>query len=134
RQMQQARTRGQLLRDEADYQLHIIDLWYEDRPDRALELLRALRERHPRNPHFQQRIAEVEDGYLHDVTASLRSWSRLLEAAHANQVERPEIAETRARLGVAAQLDRLDETDRAIDHLRAVVRMEPSAPFGALAR
>ena len=40
-EMLRARRGGQLLRDEADYQLHLIYLWYEQQPERALELLRA---------------------------------------------------------------------------------------------
>ena len=37
--MLRARERGQLLRSEADYQLHVLYLWYEKQPERALELL-----------------------------------------------------------------------------------------------
>ena len=48
-----ARARnGALLRDEADYQLQVIYLWYEKQPRRALDLLEGLRDRHPRNPLF----------------------------------------------------------------------------------
>ena len=73
-EMLRARDNGALMRDEADYQLHIIDLWYEKQPQLALELLQQLRDRHPRNPLFPQLIADVQDErYLHDLTASLRS-------------------------------------------------------------
>jgi hypothetical protein len=51
-EMLRARATGQLVRSEADYQLHLIYLWYEKEPERALELIRELRARHPRNPHF----------------------------------------------------------------------------------
>jgi hypothetical protein len=81
REVVRARNGGALLRSEADYQLHVLYLWYEKRPEQALDLLRGLRERHPRNPHFPQRIAEVEDVYLHDPAASVRSLEALLEAA-----------------------------------------------------
>jgi tetratricopeptide (TPR) repeat protein len=132
-EMLRARGGGQLLRDEADYQMHLLYLWYEKQPERALELLRALRERHPVNPHFLQRIAEVQDVYLHDAKASLASWQALLEAAEAQRVALPAMAETYARLGIALQLDRLNETVAALPHLRAVIAARPDAPHGAVA-
>lgn len=133
-EMLRARSGGQLLRSEADYQLHQIYLWYEDQPERALELLRALRDRHPRNPHFPQRIAEVQDAYVRDASASLRSWQALLDAARAGRVALPALADARARLGIAVQLDRLGDTVGALPHLRAVIAANPSAPHGAVAQ
>ena len=133
-EMLRARDEGTLMRSEADYQLHVIYLWYEQKPERALELLDALRLRHAENPHFRQRIAEVQDVYMHDPTASLRSWRALFDAARQHKVSRPEFAEAQARLGMALQLDRLFETDGAIDHLRAVVGADPVAPWGAVAQ
>ncbi len=132
-QMARAREQGQLVRGEADYQLHVIDLWYEKRFDEALDLLRGLRARYPASPLFPQLIAEVEDVYFHDATASLRSWRGLLVSAEQNQVHEPALAVVRARIGIAAQLDRLYETDRAIEQLQVVVASAPRAPYGALA-
>ncbi len=134
REMLRARENGELLGDEADYQLHVIYLWYEKQPQRALDLLERLRTRHPRNPLFLQLIAEVQDRYLHDLTASLRSWQALLAAAKAGRVGYPDLAETRARLGAALELDRLFETDAAIEHLRVVIDAKPSVPYGAAAQ
>jgi tetratricopeptide (TPR) repeat protein len=131
-EMLRARDRGVLLRSEADYQLHVLYLWYENKPVRALELLEALRLRHVQNPHFVERIAEVQDVYQHDLTASLRTWRALFNAARQQKVSMPEMAEARARLGMALQLDRLFETDVAIEHLRAVIADEPTAPWGAV--
>ena len=119
REMLRARDSGALMRDEADYQLHVIDLWYEKQPQLALDLLQQLRDRHPRNPLFPQLIADVQDRYLHDLTASLRSSLALLDAANAGRVAYPALAATTARLGAATQLDRLFETDAAIEQLRA---------------
>jgi tetratricopeptide (TPR) repeat protein len=133
-EMLRARNEGALLRSEADYQLHVLYLWYEDKPERALELLDALRLRHAQNPHFLQLIAEVQDVYQHDVTASLRAYRALFTAARQHKVSLPEMAETRARLGMARQLDRLFETDVAIEHLREVIADQPSAPWGAVAQ
>lgn len=133
-EMLRARDEGQLLRSEADYQLHILYLWYEQDPARALDLLDALRVRHAENPLFLQLMAEVQDVYQHDLTASLRAWRTLLDAARVGRVSHPQMAEARARLGLALQLDRLYETDRAIEHLRAVVAANPAAPYGAVAQ
>ena len=133
-EMLRAREAGQLLRSEADYQLHLIYLWYEKMPERALELLRGLRTRHPRNPHFLQRIAEVEDVYLHDGAASLRSWQDLLDAARAGRMAEAPMAQTIAQLGLARQLDRSGRTEEAIAHAREVIARKPIAPVGAIAR
>jgi tetratricopeptide (TPR) repeat protein len=81
-----------------------------------------------------QLTAEIEDVYLHDLTASLRSWRALLEAARNRRVANPPMAEAVARLGIALQLDRLFETDASLDHLRAVIAARPVAPFAALAQ
>jgi len=133
-EMLRVQRQGALLRSEADYQLHLIYLWYEKRPDLALALLRDLQTRHPRNPHFRQAIAELHDVYLQDVKASLAAWQELLDAARAGRVSEPGLAESSARLGAALQLDRLGETGAAVEQLRAVIATRPAAPFGALAR
>ena len=132
REMLRARDGGQLLRSEADYQLHVIYLWYEKEPLQALELIEGLKARHPSNPHFPQVIAEIQDVYLHDATASLRTWEGLLRSADSRQVAEPELAEAQAHLGIATQLDRLYETDRAVEHLRLVIADAPLAPAGAV--
>jgi tetratricopeptide (TPR) repeat protein len=133
-EMLRARNGGQLLRDEADYQLQVIDLWYEHDPQQALALLRGLHQRHPRNPIFERSIADVQDVYLHDLTASLRSWQQLLDDARAGRVVAPAMTEARARLGVARQLDRLYQTDKAIEVLRPVIDRRPVAPVEAVAQ
>jgi len=133
-EMLRAREHGAILRDEADYQLHVIDLWYEKQPQRALDLLTALRDRHPRNPLFPQLIAQVQDVYFHDLPGSVRTWRALLDAARAHRVAYPELAETRARLGMAGVLERLNDTDAAIEQLRAVIAAKPLAPFGSYAQ
>ena len=125
-QMLRARTNGRLLQGEADYQLHIIYLWYEHQTGRALELLRELQQRHPRNPLFLTQIAEIQDVYQHDVTASLESWRSAARRRRASdRVNAAPLAEVRARLGIARQLDALALTDEAIDHLDRVVALKP---------
>jgi tetratricopeptide (TPR) repeat protein len=133
REMLRARSAGQLLRSEADYQLHLVYLWYEKQTSRALELLRSLQERHPRNPHFPQLVAEIEDTYLKDHTASLRTWQALLDAAREDRVELRPMTEARARLGVALQLYRLGQHQAARPHLRAVIDANSPAAYGSLA-
>ena len=53
-QMEEASRHGQLVRGEAQYQLHIVYLWYEQRFMDALALVRGLQARYPRNPLFRQ--------------------------------------------------------------------------------
>jgi tetratricopeptide (TPR) repeat protein len=134
REMLRARSDGQLLQGEADYQLHLIYLWYEKQPQRALQLLRGLRDRHPRNPLFVQRIAEIQDVYVHDLQASRQTWQVLLDSAQARRVAEPAMTEATARLGLAGVLDRLSDPDTAIQHLHAIIETKPAAPYGVLAR
>ena len=82
--MLRARNRGRLLQGEADYQLHIVYLWYERQTPRALQLLHALHDRYPANPLFLAQIADIEDRYQHDVTASLATWRRAAGARRAS--------------------------------------------------
>jgi tetratricopeptide (TPR) repeat protein len=130
-EMWRARDRGELLRGEADYQLALIDLWYEHKPDEALKLLGGLHTAYPHNPLFLQSIADVEDVYHHDHAASLDSWRTLYGLARDRRVAFAEMSEVRARLGMAAELAVLGQTDAAIDQLKAVVAEKPLAPYGA---
>ena len=129
--MEAVHARGVLLRGEADYQLHWIYLWYENRPRRALELLRGLAAQYPSNPHFVERVADTEDRYLHDQAASLRTWQTLIDRAP--QMGDPRLAGTMGRLGVARMLDGLYETDRAVELLRQIIDSAPPAPYGVVA-
>ncbi len=132
--MQRTRDRGQILRGEADYQLHLIYLWYEKQHQQALDLLEALHARYPGNPVFALQIAQVQETYFHDLTASLQTYERLLDVARRQRVRFAEQAEIEARLGAARQLDALFETDRAIEHLRLVIAARPAVPYAALPR
>ena len=85
-EMSRARDGGELLRGEADYQLHLIYVWYEHRPQEAIALLRSLDERYPSNPLFLQRIAETYDRYLHDARASAAAWQSLADRASRDRV------------------------------------------------
>ena len=77
---------GELMRDEAAFQLYQIDIWYEHKPIEAIALLRALDERHPTNPLLMQRIAETYDNYLHDALASAAAWQTLIDRANHDRV------------------------------------------------
>jgi hypothetical protein len=134
REMLEARDRGELVRGEADYQLQTIYLWYENRPHDALALLQDLDARYPTNPLFLQRIAEVEESYLHNHAASAGAWRTLVDRARADRVYRPRVAETRARLGLAAALIASDNVEAAISQLQIVIDAHPIAPAGAQAR
>ena len=84
--MQRTRQSGQLLADEAAFQLHVVYFWYENRAADALALLGELVRRHPRNPYFRRAIADAETVYLHDMSASLASWRELARLADTNGV------------------------------------------------
>lgn len=131
--MLRARSRGRLLQGEADYQLHIIYLWYEKQPRRALELLHGLRARYPGNPLYLSEIARIQYTYEHDITASLDSWRTLLAAARELRINYAALGEVQARLGMAAMLDAMCLTDDAIAHLQAVAALKPQAPYSSLA-
>ena len=133
-EMLRARRAGQLVRSEADYQLHVVYLWYEKQPHRAVEILDELAARHPHNPHFAQAAADIVDFYIDDTPASLTRWERLLAAARRGAVAAPQMTEMAARLGVASQFDQLSRSADALDHLRIVIATKPRAPHSAVAR
>src|SRR4029434_2925719 len=89
KEMDQTRTQGLLLRGEADYQLHLIYLWYERDTLRALSLIEGLRNRYPHNPVFYQRLAIVQGEYLRNRQAALQTYRSLLDASHAGRVAAP---------------------------------------------
>jgi hypothetical protein len=134
RQMLQARDRGELLRSEADFQLHFVYLWYEQKTAGALDLLEQLDATHPHSPLFRQRIAEIRDTYLHDRSGSADAWRALLARAQAGTVYSPRATEVRARLGLASVLSAMNRTADAIVELQHVVDMRPIEPIGARER
>jgi tetratricopeptide (TPR) repeat protein len=130
--MLKVRDAGELLQGEADYQLHLIYLWYEERADLALDRLETLQARYPANPHFSTQIAEVHEVYFHDVPASLAAYRALLAAVREKRVMMPQLAAAQARLSIAKHLETLHESDRAIEQLRSVLAARPDAPFGVV--
>jgi tetratricopeptide (TPR) repeat protein len=134
REMQQARDKGELLRGEADFQLHVVYLWYERRTGDALNLLERLDARYPNNPLFLQMIAEIRDTYLHDHAASAAAWRSLLARAAAGTVYSAPTTEIRARLGLASQLAAMNRLTDAITELQYIIDMRPVEPIGARER
>lgn len=133
REMERTRERGELLRGEADFQLHWLYLWYEDRPDRALELLRGLDARYPTNPLFLQRIATVEHEYFSNHQASAASWQALIDRAARGAVSLPALADARGRVGAATEATELGDPSRAIALLEPLIAARPTAPYGIVA-
>jgi tetratricopeptide (TPR) repeat protein len=133
-EMLRARQSGQLLAAEADYQLHLIYLWYEKQPERALALLRGLQRAHMHNPLFPRLIAEIESAYLQDHAASLHTWTALAEAARGNRVAEPAMSQLRARLGIATALEQLSETDAALEQIAPIAQAKPAAPAWLVAQ
>ena len=126
---------GQLLRSEADYQLHLIYLWYEKQPlagARAAE--RHSRERHPRNPHFPQPSPKSKTATLLDHAASLRTWQALLDR-RAQRSRRPCGDDRGARANSArrSQLVSRSASTRPRCHTCGGDRRAAAAPVGAVA-
>jgi tetratricopeptide (TPR) repeat protein len=134
REMEQTRSRGVLLRGEADYQLHLIYLWYERQHATALRLIEGLRTHYPHNPVLHLRLAEVQGNYLRNHQAALQTYRSMLEAARAGRIAVPAISEVNARLGMAREMDALCDRAGAIEHLTEVIAQQPSQPYAALAR
>ena len=95
--MERASRGGQLVGAEADYQLHLIYLWYEGRIPDALAKIRHLQQRYPHNPHFQDAEATIHRRYRGDHRSALQVGERLLmaqahEALGQREAARPHIA------------------------------------------
>jgi tetratricopeptide (TPR) repeat protein len=134
REMLQGRDKGELLRGEADFQLHIVYLWYEHKTEDALNLLARLDARYPNNPLFLEQSADIRDRYLHDHAASAAAWRSLVARAVAGTVYSARTTEVRARLGLASELAAMNRPADAIDELQRVVDMQPIEPIGARER
>jgi tetratricopeptide (TPR) repeat protein len=133
-QLERAGARGLLVGGEARYQIHVLYLWYEQRFQDALAIIRELQARYPKNPLFHHSEAEILDTYVHDAAASLAASERLLALATAGAVHRADIAAVNARLNMARQLIALDQPARAAALLEALIAAAPPAPDNALAR
>ena len=134
KEMERARSKGILLRGEADYQMHLIYLWYERQTATALRLVEGLRARYPNNPVFYLRLADVQGSYLRNHHAALQTYRSMLDAARAGRIAVPAMSVVYARLGIAQELDALCDSTAAIEHLNAVIALKPSSPYAALAR
>ena len=102
-QLERAAQSGLLVRGEAQYQMHILYLWYEHKSNDALALIRLLQQRYPHNPLFRHIEAEILAVYFHDRAASLKASQQLLALAQARAVFRADVAEKLARRNIARQ-------------------------------
>jgi tetratricopeptide (TPR) repeat protein len=134
REMEQTRSKGMLLRGEADYQLHLIYLWYERQQNTALRLVEGLRTRYPHNPIFYLRLADVQGNYIRNHQSALQTYRSMLDAVRAGRLASPGISEIDARLGMAQEMEALCDSAGAIEQLNAIIAQKPAAPYGALAR
>jgi tetratricopeptide (TPR) repeat protein len=123
REMLQARNAGELLRGEADYQLHWLYFWYEEKPAAGLALLERLDRQYPSNPLFLQRIAEVQHEYFHDHAASAASWEALIARARDRRMPFPRVALAYLELG--REYSHLGDRDRAIAALQIAIAAAP---------
>jgi len=108
-QLERAAQQGVLVSGEAQYQIQVLYLWYENKSKEALAIIRLLQERYPHNPLFRQIEAEVLDVYFHDHAASLKSSQQLLSLAQDRKVFRADIAERVARRNIATQIKALKQ-------------------------
>ena len=102
-QLERAARDGVLVRGEAQYQIHVLYLWYEQKSKEALAIIRSLQERYPHNLLFHHIEAEILDVYFHDHAASLRASEKLLSLARSRAVFRADVAEKLARRNIAKQ-------------------------------
>ena len=102
-QLERAGRDGVLVRGEAQFQIHVLYLWYEHRSTEALAIIRALQQRYPHNPLFHHIEAEILDVYFHDHAASRAASEKLLALAQSNAVFRADIATKLARRNITRQ-------------------------------
>ena len=102
-QLERASQLGLLVRGEAQFQIHVLYLWYEHRSTEALAIIRGLQQRYPHNPLFHQIEAEILDVYFHDHRASLKASEQLLALAASRLVFHADIAEKVARRNIEKQ-------------------------------
>jgi hypothetical protein len=112
-QLERAGRLGLLVRGEAQFQMHVLYLWYEHRSTDALAIIRSLQRRYPHNPLFWQIEAEILDKYFHDHQASLASSEHLLSLAQSGAVFHRAIAERVARANITKQSNALKTRPRA---------------------
>ena len=134
RQMLQTRNLGLLMKDEAAYQLHFVEIWYEKQPEMALDLLAELRARRPNNPMFILNAAQVHAEYRGDHTSALGEYRLLIDGARNGSLREPDLAAAWGHLGAAEQFEALAEADRAMEEARQVIDARALRPFGAMAR
>ena len=111
-QLERASTLGLLVRGEAQFQIHVLYLWYEHKSKEALAIIRDLQQRYPHNPLFHQIEAEILDVYFHDHAASLKASERLLALAQSREVFHTDIAERVARRNIAKQTTAMQQSKR----------------------
>jgi len=111
-QLERASQLGLLVKGEAQFQIHVLYLWYEHKSKEALAIIRALQQRYPHNPLFHQIEAEILDVYFHDHTGSLKASEKLLALAQSRAVFRADIAEKIARRNIARQSIALQQPQR----------------------
>ena len=134
KEMEQTRSKGMLLGGEADYQLHLIYLWYEKQLATALKLIEGLHARYSHNPIFYVRLADVQGSYVRNHQAAVTTYRSMLDAARAGRIANAAQSEVEARLGLAQELGALCSSADAIEHANAVIAHKPAAPYAALAR
>ena len=81
----------------------------------------------PANPLFLARSPEIQDVYQHDVDREPGDLARAPRRGARTARRRAGLSEAQARLGIARQLEALQQTDDAIEMLQAVIALRPPA-------
>ena len=101
KEMEQTRSKGMLLRGEADYQLHLIYLWYERQPTTALRL-----DRGPAQP------LSAQSGVLSAGSRTCRATTFAITQRRSARIERCSTPRARGRVAAPA----ISEVQRAARH------------------
>ena len=126
---------AQLLRSEADYQLHVLDLLVREAAGAGARSCSGACASAIRGTRSSFRWPRRSRTGTCTTRPRASAPTGRCSPRHARaSVAEPGLAATIARLGMARQLDHLFETDKALEHLRAIVDAAPAAPHGALAR
>jgi hypothetical protein len=78
------RESGAVLRGEADFQRYIIDIWYEHKPEEALDPQVINARYQPTRSSFS--IAKLYDTYLRHTSESAAAWRQLIDRARRDRV------------------------------------------------
>ena len=134
-QLERASQRGLLVRGEAQFQIHVLYLWYEHKSQEALAIVRGLQAALPAQPALPpDRGGDPRRLLPRSRRQPAARRSSCWRSPHRARCSAPTSPTSSRRLNMARQLIALQQRDRAITELDALIAAHPPAPAGALAR